>query len=187
MKNRQALSSSKKAQIKFGETIAIVVVFIVLVFFGLIFFGSTQKEGIQEQLREKVQLDAVSVVKEVSNMPELHCSIAQVEELNCIDITKFASFKRLFESDIYGNQANMSYIHYFGDSKIYYTQVYPAGEPGEVDDEGNPVEHVLWDNHIDENTESSDEMQVPVVLHNPVTDRRAFGILFVKVYSRSIE
>ena len=75
----------KKAQIRIGESIAILFIFLIFIAIGFGFYGKLQKASFSSQRDESVVLQAIGVVQIATFLPELQCSSKNVVVDNCLD------------------------------------------------------------------------------------------------------
>ncbi|MCK4589218.1 MAG: hypothetical protein KAT77_02160 [Nanoarchaeota archaeon] len=156
----------KRAQVKMGETIAILFIFFVLILFGLIFYFQFQKSSFERQKVELFSEQSISKSLVASFLPELICSrnVAATVK-NCIDLKKleFAS-EEMKDNREY-------YFDIFGFAVITVEEIYP----------GNGT-WVLYNQTPPEITREINT-PIPVSLFNPVENTYSFGALNVEVYT----
>ncbi|MCB9362471.1 hypothetical protein H6504_03465 [Candidatus Woesearchaeota archaeon] len=111
-----------KAQIKMGETVAIMIVFFLLVAFGLGFYVQVQEHYFEKEQAKILQLKGLQISQKASYLPELQCSVQNIQYDNCFDIDKAEIFFEVV------NGSDEKYAHYydiFGSSTLYLQEVYP--------------------------------------------------------------
>ncbi len=160
----------RKAQIKMGETIAVLIVFFILLMFGLIFYSKFREDSLRNKIAEQDLLNKIDVATRISLLPELQCTSLSIECGNSIDLYKLmalAQGNKKGAQQIPGNP----YYDLFHASKINYTQVYPL--PGKT--------WIIYDYPMDKT--SYKVVYVPMTMHNPKTGEFYFGYLTVKAYA----
>ena len=158
---------SKKSQIKMTETIGVLVIFFILVLFGFIFYTQYQKSAIKQQQEELTAKNAIATSLTISFLPELRCSEGDVPILGCIDKIKFDIFKtKLEDPDSYS-----FYSKIFGKSTIYLENMIQETEP-----------IVLYNNTPKISTRTI-PIRFPLVIYDPRTSKKDFGVLYVDIYS----
>src|SRR3989344_1109303 len=122
-----------KAQVRMGETIAVLVIFFFLVMIGFSFYASFQQRQIDQQLREMRQLEAIQVAQKVYYLPELQCSSGyQLTRESCWDTLKMQKFQFMVKNDPVARQYYFDILQY---SKITVTQIYPTPSTTYIPDE----------------------------------------------------
>ena len=157
---------TKKSQIKMTETIGVLVIFFILVLFGFIFYTQYQKSAIKQQQEELTAKNAVATSLTISFLPELRCSEKDIPTIGCIDKIKFDMFKtKLEDPDSYS-----FYSKIFGKSTIYLENIILE------------TEIVLYNNTPEISTRTI-PIRFPLVIYNPLTSKKDFGVLYVDIYS----
>jgi len=157
----------KHAQVKMGETIAILFIFFVLVLFGLIFYFQFQKSGFERQKLEVFGQDSIGKSLQASALPELVCSRSAAESTKvCVDL-----YKLEYVGDEVENNRNY-YFDIFGFGKLWVEQIYPV----------STEEWVIYDFPI-ENYERKVNTPMPVSIYDSVENIYYFGVLNVELYS----
>lgn len=109
----------KKAQLKIGETIAVLIVFFVLLFFGIMFYSNLERENIKEQVEDIEQQASIDIAQRIQFLPELKCTSGDITRTLCIDKIKMRAFKNI------SSQSMTYYQSVFGSSKIEVAEIYP--------------------------------------------------------------
>jgi hypothetical protein len=109
-----------KAQMKMGETIAVLIVFFMILFFGIFFYANMERKGIQERLEKMEEKKSIDISQTIAFLPELKCTAGNITRSLCIDKLK----KDVFAEQI-GNQYSRYYQSLFSNTKIELTEIYP--------------------------------------------------------------
>lgn len=110
---------------KFGENIAIMIVFFILLAMGLLFYGAWQRGTIKESIQEQFTKEAIKIALTVSYLPEVICSQDNYVVENCFDEYKVFSLSRLIEAD---DESFLNYEALFHDSRITIKKIFPSRE-----------------------------------------------------------
>ena len=154
----------KKAQIKFGETIAILFIFFFLLVIGIIFYVRIKSVSVGREITEMKDVRAVELSQNIAFLPEFQCTEMNVVEASCFDILKISAMEK-----VYNNHLGY-YSREFGSIKIEVEQLFP---PGEI--------LIPYDNTPDNYTQAS-LSQIPVALYNATSKKYSFGVLRVTAY-----
>ena len=115
---------NKKAQMKMGETIAVLLVFFMLLFFGIFFYANIERKDIQERVEKMEEKKSIDVSQIISFLPELRCTAENITKSLCIDKLK----KEVFTTEV-GNKYPQYYSSIFSNTKIELAEIYPdAGD-----------------------------------------------------------
>lgn len=153
-----------------GETIAILFVFFVLILFGLIFYFQWQKTSFERQRVEVFADKSISISQVATYLPELACSPrANLATGRCIDVLKLELAEEEMQAE------NDYYFDIFGFATIRVEKIYP--EPT-----GEKAEWVLYNQTPPEITRKVNT-PLPMVLYEPSSGDRNFGVLYVDVYT----
>ena len=112
-------NSSKKAQMKMGENIAVLFVFFLIIAFGMIFYMRVLKHTSQTRDIENFELQSIKIAQLVNFLPELQCSSDNIVKDACIDLYKLQAFKDIV------NKNQDYYYNLFKFSKIEVDEIYP--------------------------------------------------------------
>lgn len=158
---------SKKAQIKMGETIAILFIFFILLIIGAVFYMNIQRSSIGQDIQQAYELRAVELTQIISFLPELQCTEANVVKASCFD-----EHKLLALADVASTADGLFlYDREFGEVKIDILRVYP------------PAETIhLWNKEKPDFT-SAPITHVPISIFNASSGKHSFGILEITVYN----
>ncbi len=156
----------KKSQIQIGETIAVLFVFFILIAIGFIFYIRIIKEKVNSEMDYALELNSVSVAQRAMFLPELQCSGDNVIEADCIDKLKLELSTELMK------QNQVYYYDIFEFAVINVTQIYP------------PEEKMKWSAYYRpiSNPKSKYVTSIPVSLKDPLTNKKAFGVLTIESY-----
>src|SRR3989344_750063 len=127
-------STNMRAQLKMGESFAVLVVFFILLGIGLIFYNVLQRSNVREQQEESMDKRAIQLAQTAAFLPELQCSFAEVVQENCIDLYKLRALAALAIQDEFALQ----YRILFGNSKIVVHALYPNPQAWEIYDAAQP-------------------------------------------------
>jgi sensor histidine kinase regulating citrate/malate metabolism len=111
----------KKAQMKMGETIAILLVFFMIIFFGIFFYANIEKRDIKERVEQMEEKKSIDVSQTISFLPELRCTSENITKSLCIDKLK----KDVFANQI-GSEYSQFYSSIFSNTKIELAEIYPT-------------------------------------------------------------
>ena len=156
-----------KAQLKIGETIAVLIFFFFIVAIGLIFYARWQINSIQEKQYERVDIRSVITAQQASYLIELSCTLDNTEKAGlCIDVLKLHAFSAL---------ASSNYLYYFdtlGYANISVDEIYPQ-----------EIHYPLYEHPLNK---SSDMITayIPVSIYDPIEKNYSFGQLIVITYAR---
>lgn len=156
-----------KGQIKMGETIAVMVIFFYLVVFGFSFYTGMQQRWYEDELNRQLELRVLQITQKASYIPELQCSIQNIQYDNCFDIQKAAIFSEMLKND---PALYRRYYDIFRFSKIEIKEVYP--------DQMNITVY----NHTMQNATDTLQSMVPVSLFNGSSNMYSMGVLEITYY-----
>jgi hypothetical protein len=165
------MKKKRKAQIKMGESVAVMVVFFILLMFGFSFYSKMQQNSYNREMEKQNQLKVLQISQKASYIPELQCTIQNVQFDNCFDLQKVGHFFDLTEK----TQEYIYYYNLFGNSLIYIEQIFPEPKKnytiynGSLGDVANASFDVLSSN-------------VPVSLFNASSNYYSIGILRINSY-----
>lgn len=177
----------RKGQIQMGEAVIIVIIVILLITFGFIFYSRWASVSLRANAASFRESDAYAVASVVANLPELHCSRANVVELNCYDTLKIKAMTKLINDSRRGNfgVSRDSYFYYtslFKNAKIVVYEVYPLVPPvGASNVSDSPFHYVVYDNEPASVVQKIPS-RIPVVLYDPLLETRKFGVIEVVRY-----
>ncbi len=115
-----------RAQMKMGESIAILIIFMFLVVFGLVFYIRFSLSNLDKKAAEKADLLAIQAVQQVQTLPEFQCSVRGKVEFHCIDMLKLDAFSRLPPNDL------QIYTSIFPQTYITVYQIYPTSRTWKI-------------------------------------------------------
>lgn len=165
----KAPTQNRKAQVKMFETISVMVVFFFILIFGLVYYNNTQITEIRKIEEENSQLRAIETMKVVNNLPELQCSMENIQSTNCFELSKLNSFVTIVPRN------KLYYTNLFFYSNITVSQIYPAPAAGSG----------IW--HIYESKPkkitSAQKQFVPILIYDSVARKYRAGMLVVEVYN----
>ncbi|NQU78342.1 hypothetical protein HQ545_01090 [Candidatus Woesearchaeota archaeon] len=157
----------RSAQLKMGETIAIMFIFFVLLIIGAVFYMNLQRTTTTREIAEAYELRAVELSQTISFLPEAQCTDSNVVRASCFDLYKLIGLSKVAETpaglDLYSRE--------FGTTTIKLLKMYP-GES----------EWVLYDNQKEEFT-AAPVSHIPIMLYNATSDKYYFGVLEITTYN----
>jgi len=161
----------RKAQIKIGESIAVLMIFFILVVVGIIFWSRYSQVQLAGQQETSLQSTAISLSQTVTFLSELQCSTLQVIQFSCFDLYKIQAMKYYLMDNPDVNRTNY-YFDVFGFSNITVYSIYPTERSWNVYDftGGNITGYI--------------STQVPVSILDPINNVFSFGYIDVRVYTR---
>lgn len=153
-----------------AETVAILVVFFMMLMFGLTFYVGLQEENYKQMQEESWELNALQIIQKASYLPELQCSIQNIQYDNCFDVQKADQFFTITHGPD-GNSPDpaliQKYYQIFRHSTIYLHEIYPGNTSVCVYDQALPIE----------NTSATFRTYVPVSLYNATENAFSMGML----------
>lgn len=159
--------ANRKAQIKMGETIAIMFIFFILLIVGAVFYLNMQRTTVGRDIQQAYELRAVELSQIISFMPELQCTEANVVTPSCFDIDKILALSRVAAD----GKPLLLYDREFGQVKIEVNVIYPV-----------EMNITLYNNPKPDFT-SAPVTHVPISLFNGSSNSRYFGVLDITVYN----
>lgn len=158
------------AQIKMGETIAIMFIFFILLVVGAVFYMNMQRATVSQDIAEAYELRAVELSQIISFLPEAQCTEANVVTPSCFDIYKLIGLSKVTNQSL-NPEAHLMYANEFGTTTIRLTKIYPPGG-----------EWVLYDNRKPDFV-SAPVTHIPIMLFNTTSDKYYFGVLDITTYT----
>jgi hypothetical protein len=173
----------KKAQLKIGESILVLLIFFILLTIGLIFYAKVQSHVSEKEMDQFNAKRTIDMALAVKFLPELQCTMQATEEFDCIDALKLRAFKEMMQ-----NNENPSYRRYFArmfpNAKISIKQSFvPMGVILPPDLEEGGV--LLFNNTYTGEAEATgiQRLSLPVTIYDPITDSNSFGFVVLDTYS----
>ncbi len=158
----------KKAQIQTGETIAVVIIVVFIIVLGIVFYFNFMSGTIDEDRQRASDLDSVSTAIFVSKLNELKCSRAASASFICFDLYRVKAFNESLNEPMIGSvyhsligYANATIRTYYPEQGKEYT--FYSYEPSNITGERSSF--------------------IPVLLSDPVENKKYFAYLEVKVFS----
>ena len=157
----------RSAQIKMGETIAIMFVFFILLVIGAVFYMNMQRSTVTQEIEQAYELRAVELAQVISFLPEAQCTETNVVKASCFDIYKLIGLSKVSATP----EGLNLYAREFGTTQIKLIKQYPSGG-----------EWILYDNKKPSFT-SAPVTHIPIMLYNTTSDKYYFGVLEVTSYN----
>ena len=156
----------KKAQVKMGETIAILFIFFILLIVGAVFYMNMTRVSVSRDISEFKEQKAVELSQIISFLPEVRCTEANVAEAGCFDLYKLIAMSEISKTP----EGMFVYNREFETTKINIKVLYPV--------------HANWTIYERQkgNFTSASTMNIPISLYNASADSYYFGLLEVTVY-----
>ncbi|MBN1376916.1 hypothetical protein JW949_01130 [Candidatus Woesearchaeota archaeon] len=162
---------SKKSQIQLAESIGVIVVITFLMVMGIVVYHRFRQDSIEQQIREKKEIDAVSLSNTITSLPELKCSAFSSEGVSCIDLYKIKAISGCLEKTVDEiNYYHDYYYDYFYNANISVIQAYPEEKTYTIYYEEGSGKNI-------------DQIQVPVTIYDPISETNGFGVLIIKVFN----
>lgn len=158
-----------KAQIKIGETVAVMVVFFFLVIFGMSFYGAIEKSNLEKTKEKYDQLHILQLSQKAAYLPELQCSVFGVTYDNCFDVYKVIAFNKKINTD---DDFFFDYYDVFKTSTITLNESYPDDSHG----------YMIYNHTPDGQGGIGLVDYMPVSLFNASTGRYSMGVLTIKYW-----
>jgi len=159
--------TQKKAQLKTGETIIVLIIFFILLAGGMVFYAKIQLFTGKQDLQEAQELDAIAVEQRIRHLAEIPCTIDATVVFDCYDLSKIEAL----QETIADNSLYYSSI-VFKNSGVVVTSVYPTSE-----------EVVLYEYPYASESSGAQPFRTPVTLYDPVTGSYSFGYITIEVYT----
>ena len=164
---------NKKSQIQIGETISVLFVFFILIAIGFIFYVRIIKGNLESQKDELSQLNSVGISQRVMFLPEIECSEDVVFEVHdCFDILKLNAAQTVMKL----SSNALYYYDLLEFSNLSISEIYPDKTQKWTIYSRKPQNPQDFKNKFVTN--------VPVSLYDPLTRRRAFGVLTIETLSK---
>jgi len=93
------LLTMKKAQIKMGENIAVLLVFTVLLVLGIVFYVQYKRGAIKDELREQRIKTGIEIAQRIAYLPEVQCSEDGIQRENCYDKAKILGASKVMKEN----------------------------------------------------------------------------------------
>lgn len=155
----------RKAQIKMGENIAVLLVFTVLLVLGIVFYVQYKRGAIKDELREQRIKTGIEIAQRIAYLPEVQCSEDGIQRENCYDKAKIIGASKVMKEN------QNFYYGVLGYSTVEVEYLYPG-----------PIEKTTLYNNKKPGMTSQELTQIPIALYVPEEDRYVFGVLRVVVY-----
>lgn len=159
----------KRAQIQSGETITVLVIIAVLIALGLIFGFNTEQSSIQQDQEQIQEQRAISLALKAANLKELKCSEYDSAGVLCIDEFKATAISKIIQKNT--ERAYLFYYDIFRNSEIKIIPLYPQEQ-----------DNITIYNFNDTANKTKRTSQRPIILINPVTEKRSFALLQTAIY-----
>ncbi|MFW5746214.1 MAG: hypothetical protein ACOCWQ_01545 [Nanoarchaeota archaeon] len=157
----------KRAQIKLFESIAMLLVFFFLVAMGLKFYGNIEIQNLKQMQGQFSTMNSIKTAIVLSNLPEIKCSVENIQGGACVDLYKIQAWDNEAEED----PALSYYFDLLGYSTVHLEQLMPMPR------------NFTMHKKVPEGNYSTSMTPLPVSVWDPVTNRKGFGILYVRVHS----
>lgn len=161
----------KKAQMKMGENIAILLIFFIILGVVIIFYGVFKIGEVQETQREQFEKEAIRVALTATYLPELACTDDNHIVENCFDLEKALIMKDLINTS---DEYFLLYQNEFMNSKVSFEIIFP--EP--------TGERIIY-NHPPANFTDMIPTFIPIAIKDPKRpfgQQYSYGLLTVGVY-----
>lgn len=159
----------KKGQVQNGETIAVVIIIIILIIVGLLFGFNRTVNDVEKRSNEQEYQNTIRVSLKARSLLEIGCSEFESVSFTCVDEYKIDALSNIIQNDIDG--AYLHYFELFKGSEIQVKILYP-----------NPRDIVLYNITDNENTTRYSTSK-PVLVWNPVTKEKSFGVMEVSTFT----
>ena len=156
-----------RAQIKMGETIAIMFIFFILLIVAAVFYLNMQTTTTSRDISDAYELRSVELSQTISFLPEAQCTESNVVKASCFDLYKLKGISKVASTP---DGLNF-YSREFGSTTIDISVVYPYKD-----------KFTLYDDKLP-NFKSASASHVPLMLYNATSDKYYFGVMDITVYS----
>lgn len=160
----------RRSQIKMFESIAMLLVFFFLVAIGIRFYGGYEISQLQSMKDKFAAFDSVKMAILLSNLPEVKCSIQNVQGGACVDLYKLKAWNAMQSIE----PAQSYYFDLLGHATVTLEQIEPVPPPGT----GFWVMH----NKTPDANFSTIVTPMPVTIWDPAIRQKSFGVLYVRVH-----
>ncbi|MBC8444233.1 hypothetical protein H8D83_01475 [Candidatus Woesearchaeota archaeon] len=160
------MKKNKKAQMKMGETIAVLIVFFMILFFGIFFYANMERKSFQSRLEKMEEKKSIDVAQTISFLPELKCTAENITKTLCIDKLKLDAFKTL------ASERTQYYQSVFSNTMIEIAEIYPTSTSYETVYEGTTSDQYF-----------STFIPVSIFYPSPYPGRYGIGLLRIKYYT----
>ncbi|MGM5480993.1 MAG: hypothetical protein ACQESE_01135 [Nanobdellota archaeon] len=161
-----------KAQIQVSESIFIVIFILIIIIFGIVFYSGAQEEETREKRARFAELESIQVAQIASSIPEIQCSLTNVQKPSCFEIEKMDSFINITE-----NKRSLTREYFFsklGNTRLVVREVYPEEN-----------EWVLYNNTLaDDVTQSGLPVLIPVSLYKATSGEYHYGVLYITNFQK---
>lgn len=156
----------KKAQLKTGETIIVLIIFFILLAGGMVFYARIHIYTTAQKAEEYQALDAAALDQRIRHLAEIACTIDATVQFDCYDLSKLHALQTVIEEHpLYYKSA------VFQNAQVTVTSVYPVADS-----------FVLYENVPEESTGAT-PYRTPATLYDPLTDSYNFGYVTIEVYT----
>ncbi len=159
-----------------GETVFVIFIILLIIVIGFTIYSKFSEGNIKEQQIKLRNERIVSTAHALSSWSELECSVAEVKDVSCFDMSKLNVFSEFINSSRREGGYAFEYYHdLLRDSTIIVREIYP--NENSFYDENT---WILYNNSG--TTPSLDRIIVPITLYNPFSKKYAFGLMELRVY-----
>jgi len=159
----------KKAQIKFGETFAIIILVYIILVAGMVWYNKISTENIAQIQEDNKKDKAFEKYYYIINSPLLHKSeFGDIDEE--FDLTALKIFKNYSN-----NQSNQKYIR----SKLGYSTIYVKI----IDKDFNHIENITIYNVTPTKITQQETFKSLIPVTNLTQDKTFIGRLYVTIYN----
>ncbi|MFQ5475144.1 MAG: hypothetical protein ACE5DM_04875 [Candidatus Nanoarchaeia archaeon] len=158
--------AARKAQVRMGETIAILFIFFLLLVVGAVFYVKIKAVSVSRDISEFRDVRAVELSQTISFLPEFQCTEVNVVEPGCFDIYKLMAMEKVSQEP----EHKAFYLRELGQVLIEVIKIYPSG--------GVIVPY----NNSPGNFSLASQSNVPVALFNVSSGQYYFGVLRITTY-----
>lgn len=157
----------RKAQLKTGETIIVLIIFFILLAGGLVFYAKIQLFTGKQEAEKVQELDAIAVEQRIRHLAEISCRTDATVVFDCYDLSKIEALQEtIAENSLYYSSI------IFRNAGVTVTSVYPTSE-----------EVVLYAYPYAAESTGAQPFRTPVTLYDPLTDSYSFGYITIEVYT----
>jgi hypothetical protein len=158
--------ATKKAQVRMGETIAILFIFFMLLVVGAVFYVRIKSVSVSRDISEFQDVRAVELSQTISFLPEFQCTEVNVVEPSCFDVYKLLAMETVSQEP----ENKAFYLRELGQVLIEVFKVYP---PGGV---------IVPYNNSPGNFTLASQSNVPIALFNVSSGQYYFGVLRITTF-----
>lgn len=156
----------------------VVIVLLFILIIGILFYYNATKQGVLKEAREREDVAAVTLAKNVLNLPEVACSTLVGRQEGCVDEGKLRALGEILADRENHPDAWELYRRRFGYATINITTITTGGVVAET-----PSSYVLYHNEPDVQHAKSVQFLF-TTLYNPLARTNDLAYITVTRYTK---